>query len=179
MVWQSLTTKSNMADELPGVALITTGINLNESLAEIGGDAATRNEDGALGEFPELAGKLVEKRLVSKTPVVLGVLDLGDLLPGLAAVLTLHDREPHVGRLGGVVLPGGQKGTVRQLEGTRVEDLRILVVGGRIKDLNVAESLSLLSRLCCHEGQQERNNGGETHDEDLAVVDNGRLLKPR
>jgi hypothetical protein len=163
MLRLSLAAKSNMADELPSNSLIKTSIDLDKSLTQISGNTAARDENSTLRVLSKSTRKLIKLRLISQTPVVLSILDLGDLLPGLAAILALHNGEPNVRRLGGVVLPSSQKGTIRKLKRTGIEDLRVVVVGGRIKDLNVAEGLALLSRLCRHEGQQERNNGGETH----------------
>jgi len=142
-VRQSFTTKSNMADELPSVSLIATSVDLNLSLAQIGGNAAAGNQNGTLWVLAKGTRKLIELRLVSQTPVVLSVLDLGNLLPSLSAVGALHNGEPNIGRFRGIVLPSAQKGTIRQLKRTSVENLRVSVVGRRIKDLNITEGLSL------------------------------------
>jgi len=87
--------------------------------AEVAGDRAAREEDGAGLVACEGLGEDVEEGLVAETPAVDLVLDARALFPGVAAVFGVVDGEVDLGRLRGVVLPCCDEGAVLKRSGRR------------------------------------------------------------
>lgn len=107
MISTGFTSKGNVANKLPGVTKITASIDLDQGLAQVGGNAAAGAQNSASREVTDSLRKLIQEGLITETPVVLGVLDPRNLLSGLATIDTLDDGEPDQRWLGGVVLPSG------------------------------------------------------------------------
>lgn len=87
-------------EHLPSVG---TSVKINLSLAQIGGDRVSGNEDGTSLEGAQILLQFEKVRLVSHAPSVNGILYSRDLLPGKTVITRPIDRE--VGLRGRVVLP--------------------------------------------------------------------------
>ena len=120
VVGAGLAAGGDVRDELPGLAAVGAGVELDLRHGEVGGDGAAGEEDGAGFVACEVLGQDVEEGLVAETPSIDGVLDSRALFPGVAAIFGVVDGEVDLGWLRSVVLPCCDEGAVFQLCGASV-----------------------------------------------------------
>lgn len=78
VVREGFTATGNMGDKRPGIAVVFTGVELNLGDRKIFRNGAASAEDGTLREVADGLWKDVEEWLVTHSPIVLGVDNLGD-----------------------------------------------------------------------------------------------------
>ncbi|KAI9147167.1 LOW QUALITY PROTEIN: hypothetical protein HJFPF1_13199 [Paramyrothecium foliicola] len=81
IVGNCTTALDNTGNELPGTALVGRSIDIDLGLAQVGRDGVTGAQDGSGLVLADLLAQLIQERLVTHAPAVLGVMDLAYLFP--------------------------------------------------------------------------------------------------
>ena len=70
-----------MTDKLPRVTLVSARVDIDLRLAQIRRDRVTGEQERTGGVLADVDGEEVEEWLISKSPSVLCVCDVGDVFP--------------------------------------------------------------------------------------------------
>jgi hypothetical protein len=108
IVGDGAATSSYAGDEFPCVTLVAGRIDINLGHAEIGRDRTSSTQYRAFREAANSLREFVQEWLVTQTPAIDGVGDIGDVRPSLAAISGLEDWEIDSRWFVGVVLPSGE-----------------------------------------------------------------------
>lgn len=121
---------------------VPAGIDIDLGVVKIGRQSIARAKNGASLVISVGRLQLIEEGLVAVAPVVHGVVDLGNFVPGLTQVVRAEDGIPHERWFGRVVLPGGKESILRfQVQSPGVKSSGDDIIGGRGEDGDILNGL--------------------------------------
>jgi hypothetical protein len=103
--WISLSTACDRGNKAPAEAAVFRGVDINLSDAEISWNRVPGEKNGSFGEVSDGLGQDVKSRLISQTPSVLLVGDVGVVGPVYSAIGAPVDGKIHKRWFWRVVLP--------------------------------------------------------------------------